>query len=759
MSRQSLLAGGELAANRAEGSGRLRSITAALASVLATILAVPASGAEVDERTLDDLIRRMSVADKLGQLQQFGTDGNTGELLKGQEELLAQGQIGSFINARGARYTNRIQRIAIESSPLKIPVLFGYDVIHGYRTIFPAPLGMASSWDMKAIEQASAIAAREASAAGVRWVFAPMVDIARDPRWGRIIEGAGEDPYLGSRAAAAQVRGLQGATLGEPGHVAACVKHWVAYGAAEGGRDYNSSEVSERTLRGVYFPPFRAALDAGVGSFMTALNELDGEPATVNSFTLGQVLRKEWKFDGVVLSDYQAVEQLIDHGVAKDGEAAAQMALKAGIDVEEQSEMFRKHGATLLQEGKVSQARLDQAVRRILRLKMKLGLFEKPYVDEAIEHAEILCAGNLAAAREVAGRSMVLLRNEGEILPLKPDVQSIAVIGPMAVNPQDPLGPWFADGKKEETVTLLAGIKARAAKAPNPPKVAYAKGCEAVGDSREGFDEALRVARESDVVILAIGEPSDQSGEAASLASLDLPGQQLALAQAIKGTGKPIAVVLLNGRPLTIGWVAENIPAILEAWYPGSQAGNAVADILFGDVNPGGKLPLTFPKTVGQIPLYYNHMNTGRPAGDFKYTSKYADIGNQPLYSFGFGLSYTRFKLDNLALSAKTIPVGGRLEVSVEVENVGPRAGDEVVQLYLRDEVASVTRPVKELRGFERIRLEPGERRTVRFTLETMDLGFYDRENRFCVELGRFKVTVGDSSEGGLDATFELVRR
>lgn len=760
MTRHSRLRLDDIVAARFMTVGRPRRLAgAALALAVVAALASPCSGGGAEDRRVDDLLARMTIEEKFGQLQQLGGDATTGGMRQGQDALVRRGLIGSFIDVRGARSSNEVQKLALDSSPLKVPILFGYDVVHGYRTIFPVPLGLASAWDPEAWERSAAVAAREASAAGVRWVFAPMVDVARDPRWGRIVEGAGEDPYLGSIMAAAQVRGFQGRDYGAPGRVVACAKHWVGYGAAEGGRDYNAAEVSERTLRGVYFPPFRAALDAGVGSFMTALNELNGVPATVNPFTLGQVLRQEWRFDGPVVADYQAVEQLIAHGVAADGMDAARIALDAGVDVEEQSDLFRVHGPGLVRSGRLSRARLDEAVRRVLRLKVRLGLFDNPFVDESVERSIILSPENLAAAREVAGRSLVLLRNEGDVLPLGAGVRSIAVIGPMADDSQVPIGPWFADGKGENTVTVLAGVRAKVAGRSDPVKVAYAKGSEAVGGSQDGFEEAVRVARESDVAILVVGEPSTQSGEATSLTSLDLPGRQLDLVKAVHATGKPTVVVLLNGRPMTIGWVADHVPSILEAWYPGTQAGHAVADALFGDVNPGGKLPVTFPRSVGQVPLYYNHMNTGRPPSAYKYTSKYVDIDNGPLYPFGFGLSYTRFRLKDLRLGETEIPVDGRLVASVEVENVGRRVGDEVVQLYLHDEVASVTRPVKELRGFRRVTLRPGESRTLRFAIGPEDLGFHDRDMRFVVEPGRFGVIVGTSSEGGLIATFDVVGR
>ncbi len=710
----------------------------------------------LDERRIDDLLARMTVAEKFGQLQQLGGDAGTGGLRDGQAELVKGGQIGSFIDVRGARRSNEVQTLAIGSAA-KIPALFGYDVVHGYRTIFPAPLGMAATWDPDAAERASTVAAREAAVSGVRWVFAPMVDIARDPRWGRIVEGAGEDPYLGAALAAAQVRGFQGGDFGAPGRVVACAKHWVAYGATEGGRDYNSAEVSERTLRSIYFPPFRAAVDSGVGTFMTALNELNGVPATINPFTIGRVLRGEWHFDGVVVADYQAVQQLIPHGVAATEADAARLALDAGIDSEEESDLFRKHGPQLVAEGKISRGRLDEAVRRVLRLKARLGLFDHPLVDEAAEAAEILKPANRAEAREAAARSLVLLRNEGGVLPVGPQVRSIALIGPMGDDPQVPIGPWFADGKKEDTVTLLAGIRAQVAKRGGSIRVDHARGCDPAGGNRDGFAGAVQLARGADLVILAVGEPSTQSGEATSLTSLDLPGHQQALVEAVHAAGRPTAVVLFNGRPLTINWIAAHVPAILEAWYPGTEAGNAVADALFGDRNPGGKLPLTFPRSVGQIPLYYNRMNTGRPfQADYKYTSKYVDIAHGPLYPFGFGLSYTRFRVKDLALSARSIPADGRVVATVAVENLGDRAGDEVVQLYIHDEVASVTRPVKALRGFRRVKLAPGESKTLSFPIGPEDLGLYDQSMRFVVEPGRFGVIVGTSSEGGLAATFDV---
>jgi beta-glucosidase len=592
----------------------------------------------------------------------------------------------------------------------------------------------------------------------------------------------------------ARVLGFQGRDYSAPDKIVACAKHWVAYGAAEAGRDYNTVDMSETTLREIYLPPFKAATDAGVGTFMSAFNDLNGVPASANPFTLTKILRNEWKFDGFVVSDYESVRELLNHGLPANEAEAAQMALTAGVDMEMVSRLYNKHGPTLIKEGKLTQSTLDEAVRRILRVKFRLGLFDKPYADEARERAQILSAENMAAAREVAGRSMVLLKNERETLPLSKQARTIALIGPLADDPKALIGSWAGDGRAEDTVTLLAGIKS---KVSPQTRVLYAKGVAIEGRGVTGnydaappsannaggtnvaqagdteaarlattptaanaMDEALRVAREADVVVIAVGETAEMSGEAASRTSLDLPGRQLELIQAIHRTGKPYAVVLMNGRPLTINWLAENSPAILETWFAGTQGGNAIADVLFGDVNPGGKLPVTFPRSAGQEPLYYNHKNTGRPPdANNKYSSKYLDAPWTPLYPFGYGLSYTQFRLTDLRLSAQRIAPDGRLTASVEVENTGKRVGDEVVQLYIRDMAASVTRPVRELKGFERITLRPGEKRRVQFTLTPEHLGFYNREMRFVVEPGAFKVFAGTSSEGGLEAGFEVAGR
>jgi beta-glucosidase len=737
----------------------VRSIIAAVILVL-TLSSLPAS-AQVRrpdiENKINALLARMTLAEKLGQLQQLDGEAN-GNFRPEHLDLVRKGLLGSTLNVRGVQRTNELQAIAVKESRLKIPLIFGFDVIHGYRTIFPVPLGEASSWDPAAAEKSASIAAAEARSAGVHWTFAPMVDITRDARWGRIVEGAGEDTYLGAIIARARVRGFQGRDYSAPDRVLACAKHWVAYGAAEAGRDYNTTDMSERTLREVYLPPFKAARDEGVGTFMSAFNDLNGVPSSASPFTLTTILRNEWKFDGFVVSDYTSVQELINHGLAANEQDAAREALNAGVDMEMVSRLYNKHGAELLRSGQVSLATINEAVRRILRIKFRLGLFDHPYTDETRERSALLSPENLAAAREIAARSQVLLKNDHETLPLSKEVKSIALVGPLANDQKDMLGSWTGDGDIANAVTLLDGIKAKVSSAT---KINLAKGCDIEGDATNGIDEAVRAARKSDVVIVAVGESADMSGEAASRASLDLPGRQLDLVKAVQATGKPVVVVLMNGRPLTINWIAENTPAILETWFGGTQAGNAIADVLFGDVNPGGKLPVTFPRAVGQEPLYYNHMNTGRPSdASNKYSSKYLDVSWTPLFPFGYGLSYTQFQLSNLRLSQRTIRPDGQVTVSVDVTNTGKRAGDEVVQLYIRDVAASVTRPVRELKGFQRITLRAGEKRMVEFTLTPALLGFYNREMRFVVEPGEFKVMVGTSSadEHELVTTFAVNR-
>lgn len=717
--------------------------------LLLVTTALPGLAAPPDlEARIDALLGKMTLEEKLGQLQQLDGDAD-GTYRAEHPGMIQAGTLGSTLNVRGARRTNELQRIAMEKSRLKIPFLFAFDVIHGYRTIFPVPLGEASSWDPRAAELSARIAACEASAAGVRWTFAPMVDIARDPRWGRIVEGAGEDPYLGSVLAAARVRGFQGKDLSAPDAVAACAKHWVAYGAAMAGRDYNSTDVSERTLREIYFPPFQAALRAGCATVMSAFNDLNGVPTSGNPWTLTDVLRREWKWDGVVVSDYTAVAELIPHGLAADGAEAAAYALLAGVDVEMVSRLMAAHIPKLVKWGLVNEPAVDEAVRRVLRLKMRLGLFERPYTDESREASMILAKDHLTAARVIAGRSMVLLRNEGGVLPLSPE-RSVAVIGALADDPKAPLGSWIGDGRSEDTVTLLRGLREG-----TTARVTHAAGWDREGQvTPASLAQALEVARQAETVVIVAGEHQDMSGEASSRSSLDLPGDQARAIRSLKALGRPTVLVLMNGRPLTLGSLADEMPAILEIWYPGTEAGHALADVLFGQVNPSAKLPVTWPRNVGQIPLFYNQRNTGRPPGAEKYTSKYLDVPVTPQWPFGHGLSYTTFVLSDLRLSSATMDESETLTVTARVRNTGKRAGDEIVQLYLRDVAASVTRPVRELKGFQRVSLKPGEEKTVRFEIGREQLQFLDRSLKPVVEPGQFRVWVGQSSEGGLEGSF-----
>lgn len=696
------------------------------------------SSRPINER-VEDLLGRMTLDEKVGQMCQYSGFSD------GYEALVKEGRVGSFLNVTGAENTNKVQRIAVEHSRMGIPLIFGLDVIHGYSTIFPIPLALASTWDPNMVRKVASVAALEAASEGIHWTFAPMVDIARDPRWGRIVEGAGEDPYLGSAMAKASVEGFQGSDLADHNTIVACPKHYVAYGAAEGGRDYNTVDVSERVLRETYLPPFKAAIvDAGAGTIMSAFNELDGVPASANQYTLTTILREEWGFDGFVVSDWNSVGELLNHGIAETRAEAAKEAISAGVDMDMCGDIYRTNLAQLVKEGKISIKMIDEAVRRILRIKFKLGLFERPYVDPKRAQAVIQSRENIETALELARMSIVLLKNEGNLLPLKKDIESVAVIGPLADNRTDPLGSWSCQGDPKDVVTVLAGIKSRVS---SKTKVLYAKGCEIEGASTEGFGEAVKIAKESNVAIVVVGESRDMSGEAACRASLDLPGVQEELIKTIHETGVPVVEVLMNGRPLSISWSVEHIPAILEAWFPGIQGGNGIADVIFGNHNPSGKLPVTFPRTVGQVPIYYNRKNTGRPPTSDRWTSKYLDAPWTALFPFGHGLSYTRFEYSNLRISHNGSGAAEKVEISVDVKNVGDRKGEEVVQLYLRDVVASIGRPVKELKGFKRITLELGEKETISFTLTSKQLSFINRDLKRVVEPGIFKVMVGKSSE------------
>ena len=746
-----------------------KTLAGAIALALAGtgLLPLPETNAEVAVTTADRagmesfieaLLARMTLEEKLGQLTQYrGAWSDTGpKVAEGGETEIREGKVGSFLGVYGADYTRELQRISIEESRLGIPLLFAHDVIHGFRTIFPVPLAEAASWDPVAVENAARIAAVEATAHGLHWTYAPMVDIARDPRWGRIVEGSGEDPHLGSIMAAARVRGFQGDDLGATDTMLACAKHFAAYGGGEGGRDYNVVDISERTLREIYLPPFRAAVDAGVETIMAAFNEIAGVPAHANSWLTNDILRGEWGFAGLVVSDYTGIMELLAHGVAATREQAGMLALRAGVDVDMVSGFFLGDLPAAVRSGRLDIGTVDEAVRRQLRAKYKLGLFEDPnrYSDAAREAANTLTPAHRAAARAMARKSIVLLKNEGRTLPLRRDLRSIAVIGPLADDARVALGGWAAAGRPEDAITILDGI--RKAVAPGTT-VRHAKGADVTGDDATGIDEAARLARKSDAVVMVLGEHHDMSAEAHNRTSLDLPGVQDQLAQAVHATDKPVVVILMNGRPLSVSWLDEHVPAIVEAWFLGVETGHAVADVLFGDVNPSGKLPVTFPRTVGQVPIYYNHKNTGRPPSPTdKYTSKYIDVPWTPLYVFGHGLSYTEFAYRNLRLRAGRIRATDTLTVQVDVTNSGDRAGEEVVQLYIRDEVGSVTRPVKELRGFERILLGPGETKVVTFMLTPEDLACYNLAMKWGVEAGTFSVFVGTSSVDVLEARFEV---
>lgn len=698
-----------------------------------------------------DLLGRMTVEEKFGQLQQLDGlwEGNyRDEHLK----LAREGRLGSTLNVRTAPFANTLQKEAVENSRLGIPVLFAFDVIHGYRTIFPVPLGESAQWEPALAEAAASAAAEEAYSVGLKWTFAPMVDIARDPRWGRIVEGSGEDPYLGAKLAAARVRGFQGSDYSAPWKLLACAKHWVGYGAAEAGRDYNNTDISESALRNVYFPPFKAAVDAGAATFMTAFNDLNGVPSTAHKRNIRGVLRGEWGFNGFVVSDYTSVKELILHGLAADGEDAAVKALSAGVDMEMVSTLYRDTGPAALAAGKISQADLDASVLRVLELKFRAGIFENPYIDPTLEARTLKTPEKLDLALNAALKSMVLLKNEGALLPLSPGLKRVAVIGALADSRADMLGSWSADGKPADAVTLLEGIKAEVSPGT---RVIYSSGAFAGATDRD-LDLAVAAARRAEVIIAAVGETFEMSGEAASKVSLALPGRQLELLERLRRTGKPVVAVVFNGRPLELGWVDENIPAVLEAWQPGTQAGLAVARTLFGKSNPGGKLPVTFPRSVGQVPVYYAHRNTGRPPdAKEKYTSKYIDSSFEPLYPFGYGLSYSSFTYSGLSVSPAAIKPDGKVRVSVEVKNVSDRAGDEVAQVYIKDEAGSETRPVRELKGFQRVTLAPGEARVLTFELGPEELGWH-YAGGYAVEPGRFKIYAGGSSAAGLEASFEV---
>jgi beta-glucosidase len=707
------------------------------------------------------LLAEMTLEEKIGQMSQRHLGQPAAEI----EAQVAAGKVGSFLNAGTWQDRNRLQEIARKKSRLGIPLLFGRDVIHGYRTILPIPLALASSFDPALVEKGAAMAAAEASADGHHWTFAPMIDITRDPRWGRIAETCGEDPYLTSVLGVAMVRGFQGEKLGTPGRIAACAKHYVGYGAAEAGRDYNSVQISQRELRDVYLPPFHAAANAGVATFMSAFHDLNGIPASANAMTLEQVLRQEWGYDGFVVSDWDSVVELIKHRVAADEKDAAFLAANNGVDMEMVSASYEKHLVALVREGKVNEKTIDRRVGNILRIKLRLGLFDAVPNDGS--RLEILASeAHKAIAREAAVASAVLLKNEGGLLPLAA-AGSVAVVGPLADSPVDQMGMWSLDGVAGDVVTPLAALRS----ALGASRVRYAKGLATSRDtSRSGFAAALQAARGADVVLAFVGEEMILSGEAHSRAFLDLPGAQTALVDALAATGKPLVLVVMAGRPLTFQREADHARAILWAWHNGTMGGPAIADLLLGKENPSGKLPVTFPRTVGQVPIYYAHRNTGRPASDKalgiplgtpldpkEFTSRHLDVEVSPAYAFGYGLSYTTFGYSNLRLSASEVRRDGSLTVTADVTNTGKREGTEIVQLYVRDKIASVAPPMRLLEGFTRVKLAPGEKRSVSFTLEAKELGFHGLDDTYRVEPGEMLVWVASDSGSGIEGSFQIV--
>lgn len=740
----------------------MRTLRFPVASALlcaAALLAQPASS-DVESR-VGALLARMSLAEKVGQMSQ--STAMSTPISEGIKGEIRAGRWGSFLNAGSPSDRAEAQRIAMKESRLGIPLLFGRDVIHGYKTIFPIPLGQAATWDPELIELAARQAAREAAAEGIRWTFAPMVDIARDPRWGRVAESLGEDPRLAGTLAAAMVRGFQGHSLADTASVAACAKHFAGYGAAEAGRDYNSAWIPEILLREVYLPPFHATRDAGVATFMTSFNTLNGVPATGNRFLLRQILRSEWKYDGLVVSDYEAVTEMIRHGYAADARDAARKAANAGVDMEMVSTAYFDHLKSLVERGEVTMGEIDAAVRNILRLKFRLGLFDQPIPTPAEANPT---AASLELAERAANESAVLLKNQGGLLPLDAANRTLAIIGPLADSPMDQMGTWSMDGRPADVQTPLAAFR----RLMGSGRIRYAAGLRNSRDQRrDGLAAAVEAARGADAVVLFLGEEHVLSGEARSRAFLGLPGAQEELVDALHGTGKPLVVVIMAGRPLTFHEVASKAEAVVYAWHPGSMGGPAIAKLLLGQSEPSGRLPITFPRTVGQVPIYYSHLNTGRPAAENElgipmgnpanpagYTSKYIDVDFTPEYPFGFGLSYTTVEYSQLRISSPVLRTGQTIQVSAEIANRGNRPATETVQLYVRDLVASVAQPVRKLTGFQRIPLKAGERRTVEFTVSAADLAFYDERMRLITEPGRFQVWIAPDAARGLSGEFEL---
>jgi len=736
----------------------------------ATFSIAQQNSSEID-RKVDALLKQMTLEEKAGQLTQLAN--KTPESL----QAIREGKVGSLLGVLGAENANEAQRAAVEHSRLKIPLILGYDVIHGYRTVFPVPIASTGSFDMPLLEQAERVAAKEATASGVKWVFAPMLDIARDPRWGRIVEGIGEDPYLGARVAEAKVRGFQGKSMADPDSVVACAKHYVAYGAAEGGRDYNTVDISEQLLREIYLPPFQGAVDAGIGTFMSSFQDLNGVPGVSNHHTLTDILRDEWKFNGFVVSDWGAVHELLAHGFASDDADAAAKALKAGVDMDMVDNAFERI-PELVRSSKLPESVVDEAVRRVLRVKFEAGLFDHPYADPAREKTDILTPESLQTARQLAQESMVLLQNKSDVLPLAKH-KTVAVIGPLADDKASQLGPWAGNGQAKDAVSPLEGIVAKIGKqhvlyakgvdipsfegsglgagvaTPAPPSATGVQGI-ANANKPASIGDAVTAAKKADVVVLFLGELAGMTGEASSRASLDFPGDQLKLANAVLATKKPVILVVESGRPLDIRWATYHTQAILQAWFPGVQAGNAIADVIFGDASPSGRLAVSWPRTLGEIPIYYNHRATGRPSSPDRWHTGYLDLPNTPLFPFGYGLTYSKFSYSHLAVKTPTIAPDGSLEVTADVENTGSREATEVVQFYVHDRVGLTSRPVRELKGFERVTLRPGEHKTVDFSVKANDLGSYDPQMHWVVNSGTYDVWVAPDSASGVQGTFEV---
>ena len=720
------------------------------------------------DQKVDSVLKLMTLDEKIGQMNQYNGDWDaTGPITKDgdKQNQIRKGMLGSMLNVTGVDHTRTLQEIAMQSR-LKIPLLFGQDIIHGYRTIFPIPLAETCSWDTALIRLSARIAATEAAAAGVHWTFAPMVDIARDPRWGRVMEGAGEDPFLGSVIAVARVKGFQGNGLGSTDGLMACAKHFAAYGAAIGGRDYNSVDMSERTLQEIYLPPFHAAVQAGAATLMNSFNDLNGIPATGNKHLQRDILKGEWNFKGFVVSDWGSVGEMINHGFAKDGKEAALKAVMAGSDMDMESRSYINHLSQLVREGKVKVEVINDAVRRILRKKFEMGLFDDPFkfCNKEREQQQWNNSENLKVARTVAQKSIVLLKNQNHLLPISKQTKTIALIGPFIKAVRDNLGFWSYSWPDDSSriVTQFRGIEK---KVGTSARILYAKGCEINDSSRSGFSEAIEIAKQADIIIMSVGEASDWSGEAKSRSNLRLPGVQEELIKAIHATGKPCVVLINAGRPLVFEWTADHATAILYTWWLGTVAGDAIADVLFGDYNPSGKLPITFPRTEGQIPIYYNYFNTGRPAtsdSDRFYRSAYIDLSIYPKFPFGFGLSYTDFGYSEIQLSSSTMTSNQSVTASVTVSNKGQFDGEETVQLYIQDLVGSVVRPVKELKGFQKVFLKKGETKKVDFVIDVNKLTFYspaagsDSKLKYAYEPGEFKIYIGGNSRDVTEARFTL---